>query len=131
MTFRGNRHKQAFLEAVGSTALRDDFLMAVVYLLTADANVWSVMKSRFAHGEINFEKVRFKTISENGYALYSAAKDLYLGTEHLSIADLADEELISPKVYATIRYAIAIRRGTRRLPVELRERRKQRSGGEA
>ncbi len=51
-----------------------------------------------------------EVLQENSYPLFCAAKDLYLGTKHLTVRDLADAELISPKVFALICNAMAIRR---------------------
>lgn len=118
MKFRSTRHKRAFMQAVGTVSDRHELFAAALYLLTADAKVWKVMKSRIRDGDIHFEQVRFDSISESGYALFCAAKDLYLGTQLLSIADMADDDLISPRAYATICYAIAIGRGIKRLPEE-------------
>ena len=49
----------------------------------------------------------FSTIS---YALFSVAKVLCLGTNHMTLCDLADTELIPPKVFAIICNSMAIYR---------------------
>ena len=41
---------------------------------------------------------------------FCVAKDLYLGTEHISMCDLTDEEIIPKKVFELICNAVAIRR---------------------
>ena len=50
------------------------------------------------------------SVDEKAYTLFCCAKDLYLGTKHITIADLADEQLISPKMFGIICNALAIRR---------------------
>ena len=47
---------------------------------------------------------------EEGYALYCAAKDLYLGTKNLTVRDLAAPEVITPKLFGLICNGMAVRR---------------------
>lgn len=49
-------------------------------------------------------------MTENAYTLFCCAKDLYLGTKHIAVKDLADMDLISPKMFGLICNAMAIRR---------------------
>ena len=72
-------------------------MMAALYLLTADLRLWNLSKRHVGKIEINFADIRLKNIHENGYALFCCAKDLCLGTKHLTVADLADTDLIPPK----------------------------------
>ena len=109
--FHSKRHREAFASALQTAGHSDHYIVSALYLLTADANVWKTMKSRVKNGEIDFDQVKFITINEKGYTLYTAAKDLYLGTEHLCIADLADEEMIRSRVYEMICFGMALRRG--------------------
>lgn len=44
---------------------------------------------------IRFDRRKLCGLNEYTYPLYCAAKDLYMGTRHLTIRDLADRELIS------------------------------------
>ena len=60
--------------------------------------------------EVLFDKIRLKKSTPESYALYCAAKDLYLGTEHISMCDLTDDDIIPNKVFALICNAVAIRR---------------------
>ncbi len=55
-------------------------------------------------------QLRPKNCSEESYPLYCAAKDLYLGTKHITINDLADNKLIGSKTFALICNAMAIRK---------------------
>ena len=63
-----------------------------------------------AHRTVFLEASRNMNHSTNSYAMFSVAKDLYLGTNHMSLCDLVDTELIPPKVFAIICNAVAIRR---------------------
>jgi len=50
------------------------------------------------------------SVDEKAYTLFCCAKDLYLGTKHINIADLADEQLIPPKMFGIICNVLAKRR---------------------
>lgn len=119
--FYSKRHREAMACALKLATSSDPYTVSALYLLTADANVWKTMKPRIKQGEICFENVKFHAISEGGYTLYTAAKDLYLGTEHMSIADLADDEMVHAKTYEAICTGIMLHRGIVKLPDALCE----------
>ena len=81
-----------------------------LYLLTADRRLWIAAKGRTERNEIHLNRIKLREYSVNAYTLLCAAKDIYLGTKHLTVSDLADPELISPKMFALICKAMAIRR---------------------
>ena len=68
------------------------------------------MRHQVDENLIRFDRRKLCGLNEYTYPLYCAAKDLYMGTRHLTIRDLADRELISPKQFAAICNAMAIRR---------------------
>ena len=110
MNYRSVKHKEVFEEIVSKMDKKNNAFISAVYLMTADFDLWQVMKHHTDKNTIDFESPRLKGIGEKGYTLYCVAKDLYLGTKHLSISDLADKELISKKMFALICNAMAIRR---------------------
>ena len=50
--------------------------------------------------------VRLSGITEDGYILLGAAKDIKYGTKYLTLGDLSDRSLVSPKIYKLISQAI-------------------------
>lgn len=110
MLYRNDKHKAIFENAVRKKDIKNYTLMAVIYLLTADFRLWQIMKHHTERNKINFEQVRLNGISEDAYTLYCTAKDLYLGTKHLTVSDLADTDLISLRMFAVICNAITVRR---------------------
>lgn len=84
--------------------------MSALYLLTADLKLWNVARRYMEGNSIHFSKIKLCGIHPDGYTLFCGAKDLYLGTKHLSVGDLSDPELITPKMFALICNAMAIRR---------------------
>lgn len=110
MKFRNNAHRTAFMEAVKDMRRSDNATLAAVYSLTADSGLWSQVKHCVRHHGILFDQIKPVGNTANSYVLLCIAKDLCLGTTHIALGDLADPELIPPKLYGVICNAIAIRR---------------------
>jgi hypothetical protein len=83
---------------------------AAVYLLTADNLLWKKSESVTGRYCIDFRAVDIRGISIEGYALFITAKGLYLGRNHVALADLCDHEIISDEMYRLIIAAYTIRR---------------------
>ena len=110
MNFKNEKHRAVFEEAVKRQNKKDYTLMSALYLLTADGRLWNQISRYVSKGEIAFDRIRLNGTTESGYTLFCCAKDLALGTKHITVSDLADSELISPKLFAVICNAMAIRR---------------------
>ena len=109
-SFRNNAHRAVFLEVSRNMNRSNYAVLAALYLLTADSRLWNQVKDCVHHNTILFDQMKPKNHSTNSYAMFSVAKDLYLGTNHMSLCDLVDTELIPPKVFVIICNALAIRR---------------------
>ncbi len=110
MNYYGKKHESDFnqaLERIDPDNLR---VLSAVYLLTANAHLWRRVQNQVEKNCIRFDKINLGSVDEKAYTLFCCAKDLYLGTKHITIADLADEQLISPKMFGIICIALAVRR---------------------
>lgn len=110
MNFRNEKHRLAFDEATRKMGRKNLALLSAVYLLTADHKLWVQIRNFVEQNEIKFGNFKPRDSTETGYTLYCCAKDLYLGTKHITISDLADTELVAPKMFALVCNAMAIRR---------------------
>lgn len=110
MDYRNEKHRREFENTVRKKNKKNYAFMAALYLLTADCMLWRSVKNCVVENVICFEEIRLHGTDENSYALFCAAKDLYLGTKYLSVSDLADRELVPPRMFALICNAMAIRR---------------------
>ena len=110
MEFKNEKHRAAFAAAVEKQDTGNYKLMAALYLLTADGKLWNAARHAVERGGIRFGSFHPRGSTENGYTLYCAAKDIYLGTRNLTIGDLADRELIPPRLFGLIVNAMAVRR---------------------
>ena len=102
VNFRNSKHSTTFTDAIKKKNKRDYALMSALYLLTAEFALWQTVKRYIVDNSIDFKSLQPAGISENGYTLLCAAKDLYLGTDYLTISDLADTQLIPPRMFALI-----------------------------
>ncbi len=110
MTYINEKHRTRFT-LVARNVRKDNFaLLSALYLLTADGRLWSCCKHHIAGNAVFFEKIKLYDCSERSYTLYCAAKDLTLGTKHITVSDLADADLVPPMLFRTICNAMAIRR---------------------
>ena len=110
MHFRNEKHRLVFNEAIRKLDRKNNALISAVYLLTADKMLWAHAKRHVLKNGIAFESMKPINCSTNGYTMFCCAKDLYSGTKHLTIADLADTELVPPGIFELVCSAMAIRR---------------------
>lgn len=108
--YRNEKHREVFEEITAKMDKKNYALLSALYLLTADHRLWKIMKHHIQKNGVDFQNVSLKGIHENGYTLYCVAKDLYLGTKHLSVSDLANTELIRPQMFMLVCNAMAVRR---------------------
>ena len=102
MNYKSQQHKTIFEKAVKKKDKSNRVLIAAMYLLTADNKLWQIMQRHIEQNRIDFDGVKLNVITENAYTLYCAAKDMYFNTDFLSISDIADTSLISPKIFEVI-----------------------------
>lgn len=110
MNYAGKRHESDFKKTLERIDSENYKLVSAVYLLTADTQLWRRVQTQVEKSSIRFDKMNLGSVDEKAYTLFCCAKDIYLGTKHITIADLADEQLISPKMFGNICNAMAIRR---------------------
>ena len=110
MYFKNERHRQAFREGMKKTNRKDKETVSAVYLLSAEPCLWRRAKQASIYGKILLNNVRLSGITEDGYILLGAAKDMKYGTKYLTLGDLSDRSVITPKIYKLISQAIQIKR---------------------
>ena len=108
--FMNKYHKSIFEQATAHIDTTNNVLVAAVYLLTADFKLWKQTKNHVEKNRICFGRFKPVNCTETGYTVYSAAKDIYLGTKHFTLSDLADKNLIPPRLFEVICTAMSIKR---------------------
>lgn len=110
MSYRNSKHRLIFTETTEKANKNNYALMSAIYLLTADHGLWTASKHHINKNDIDFDRIKLRNSTEEAYTLLCCAKDLYLGTKHITARDLADTDLITPKQFGIICNAMAIRR---------------------
>lgn len=108
--FGNDKHKELFNNSIEGKYKTNNAFVSAVYLMTADIFLWKQVCMKVGLKEISFDKIRLRKSTSETYALYCAVKDLYIGSEHFSMYDLTDDEIVPNKVFELICNAVAIRR---------------------
>ena len=110
MTYINEKHRARFELAARNVHRENYALLSALYLLTADQRLWSCFKHHINNDCVFFENIKLHNCTERAYTFYCAAKDLTLGTKHITVSDLSDADLVPPMLFRTICNAMAIRR---------------------
>ena len=110
VTFLNARHKKEFEKKTRKVNRENYKLLSAVYLLTADYKLLKVSYRQIRNNKIIFKNIKSRNLSDKGYTLLCAAKDLFYGTKYISVSDLCNKFLMSPKMVNLICNAIIIKR---------------------
>ena len=110
MLFYDPLHRIAFYNQYLKLNHQNAGLISAVYLLTADNELWKYVWKCVDRDSISFVKIKPKGLSPDAYILLCAAKDLYLGTEHISLSELADPVIVKKTTFCLVLNALGIRR---------------------
>lgn len=110
MIYRDERHEHTFEKEV---SMRPDSvsraLLAALYLLTADRNLWNQVRDHISLRRVYVEDMRPKNLTGTSYVYFAAAKDILSGTRNIQLMEIADPALLSMKSYLILCTALAIR----------------------
>ena len=112
MHYRGHIHKnvyQKFLKSMNHAKM-DRAALSAVFLLSADSRIWYQAKRQMDMGGLNFNELKIEGINPVQYTLLRAAQDLYEETQHISLADITDRDLVPEWMFRMLNDAITIRR---------------------
>lgn len=109
MIFKNRIHEKIF-DSKAKELSNNNRALAAIYLLTSDNALWKQMENNCSNGQIEFNYVSLSKMTPEQYALFMAAKDLYLDETHLSITDLADKAVLDSNAFALVMNAICIAR---------------------
>ena len=100
-----------------------DALYAALYLLSADRFLWGRSVPAVKPDAVHFKEIQIHGVDLGGYVLFHTAKDLYQGTQHISLPELTDPELVGDEIFRLIIHALLIRRyGLEAISAERRDR---------
>lgn len=86
---------------------------AIIYLLTANEDIYQRMKNSFFNESVVLNRMNLKGISSDSYALYQAARTIRFGKEYIQMEEMVDQSIVSNKVFRLIITAMmVVRYGT-------------------
>ena len=110
MIYRDERHQHTFEK---ESAMRPESisrpLLAGLYLLTADGNLWNQVRDQISLRRVYVEDMRPKNLTGTSYVFFAAAKDILRGSRNIQLMEIADPALLSMKSYMILCTALAIR----------------------
>lgn len=110
MIYRDDRHHHTFeKEAAMRPESTSRALLAALYLLTADRNLWNQVKDHISLRRMYVEDMRPKNLTGTSYVYFAAAKDILSGSHTIQLMEIADPALLSMKSYLILCTALAIR----------------------
>lgn len=110
--FRDKKHRKNFYslmaeKSAGSFCSHPNYA-AAVFLLSADSGLWERAQRHVADTGIYFDRIRLGGVTLEQYILFHAAKDVYNGTKHIRLSELADRELVADGMLRLIVNAFVI-----------------------
>lgn len=108
--FNSEHHRDTFYSLIKTIYRENTDLLSAVFLLSADYRLWIQSWRYIEKNRIVFGKIHPKSLTAEGYSLFCAAKDIYLGTRHFNLKDLSDPRVIDRNTFGLICNAMAIRR---------------------
>ena len=109
MIYRDERHQHTFeKEAAMRPESISRALLAALYLLTADRNLWNQVKDQISLRRVYMDEMRPKNLTGTSYVYFAAAKDILSGTRNIQLMEIADPALLSMKSYMILCTALAI-----------------------
>lgn len=112
MIFKDGKHRNEFLSLLSGKRSESLHHMsnyaAAVFLLSADEKLWKIVRKNVLDSDIYFAQVELGGVSLEQYILFHAAKDVYMGTQHIRLSELTDRELISDEILRLIVNAFVI-----------------------
>lgn len=106
--FESENHRQLFCKAAERLRTDRPHMLAIIYLLTANRTLWSRICHRMIPAELSFDNDQLGKVNIGAYTLYSFAKDLHTGSQHITVDDMIDPTTIPDKQFALICNAITI-----------------------
>ena len=110
MIYRDERHQRTFeKEAAMRPESINRTLLAALYLLTADGNLWNQVRDHISLRRVYVDDMRPKNLTGTSYVFFSAAKDILSGSHTVQLTEIAHPALLSMKSYLILCTALAIR----------------------
>ena len=109
MIFRNDNHGVLFEKAIRYHKGCSRKMTAALFLLTADSRLWHQAENHIGTNEIDIVAMQPRRLDAMAYVCFAVAKDIITGSKTVSITELADASMLSPRYFLVIQTAMLIR----------------------
>ena len=109
MIFRNDNHGVLFEKEIRYHKGCSRKMTAALFLLTADSRLWHQAENHIGTNEIDIVAMQPRRLDAMAYVCFAVAKDIITGRKTVSITELADASMLSPRYFLVIQTAMLIR----------------------
>ena len=109
MVFRNDNHGVLFEKEIRYHKGCNRKMTAALFLLTADSRLWHQAENHIGTNEIDIAAIKPRRLDAMAYVCFTVAKDIITGSRTVSLTELADASMLSPRYFLVIQTAMLIR----------------------
>ncbi len=109
MVFRNDNHGVLFEKEIRYHKGCSRKMTAALYLLTADSRLWHQAENHIGTNEIDIAAIKPRRLDAMAYVCFAVAKDIITGSKTVSVTELANSSMLSPRYFLVIQTAMLIR----------------------
>ena len=109
MVFRNDNHGVLFEKEIRYHKGCSRKMTAALFLLTADSRLWHQAENHIGTNEIDITAIKPRRLDAMAYVCFTVAKDIITGSRTVSLTELADTSVLSPRYFLVIQTAMLIR----------------------
>jgi len=107
-SFRSDEHRNRWMHWRTRYRRLSQRNQAALFLLTAYDDIWRRVIWKVEDNGFDFDSVRLAGIQPELYSVYQAAKAISIGSQNITIADLASRELVTDEAFQLIICALLL-----------------------
>ena len=109
MIFRNDNHGVLFEKEIRYHKGCSRKMTAALFLLTADSRLWHQAENHIGTNEIDIAAIKPRRLDAMAYVCFAVAKDIITGSKTVSVTELANSSMLSPRYFLVIQTAMLIR----------------------
>ena len=109
MIFRNDNHGVLFEKEIRYHKGCSRKMPAALFLLTADSRLWHQAENHIGTNEIDIAAIKPRRLDAMAYVCFAVAKDIITGSKTVSVTELANSSMLSPRYFLVIQTAMLIR----------------------
>lgn len=109
MVFRNDNHGVLFEKEIRYHKGCSRKMTAALFLLTADSRLWHQAENHIGTNEIDIAAIKPRRLDAMAYVCFAVAKDIITGSKTVSVTELANSSMLSPRYFLVIQTAMLIR----------------------